>query len=381
MSALTEALAIEKAQYACSFVMLVYYKTDLPFRISLQRHVLLMGRNCSTAQKTDLLDRRRKLEARISSYEQRIAYIMKLDDDVKWSHQSGKLLDLDVHGVETSDDILDEYPEGWFTPEKERITLPSALAAGEIERLSMEAVAQVEAELRKGQVNDSLEALRLALGEKSLCFRAEVRNANSQRTTQRAWGNIHKFDADARRHRHMYNQARNALRLLPVEPEYLETLQDITEQDMKVSGDITEDNRFGQRSDTLPWFWRQNGDPESETNSGPRMQECTQYSYYPFYPCCISANSWIVYRVSWLRARARYFRWKEEVRLVRLEMEWTVNWFRSRETSWRERLQDLENDEREEGLTCYCYKQMGLWRRFGDNAAKLYNTILGTPAH
>jgi len=39
----------------------------------------------------------------------------------------------------------------------------------------------------QSQVTDALEGLRLALGEKSLCFRTEVRNANSQWTTHRAW--------------------------------------------------------------------------------------------------------------------------------------------------------------------------------------------------
>lgn len=78
-----------------------------------------MGRNCSTAQKTDLLDRRRKLEARISTYEQRISYIVKLDDDVQWSIHTGKTPDFDPDPGEVSDDLLDDYPEGWFTPEKE----------------------------------------------------------------------------------------------------------------------------------------------------------------------------------------------------------------------------------------------------------------------
>jgi hypothetical protein len=233
-----------------------------------------MGRNCSTAQKTDLLDRRRKLEARISTYEQRISYIVKLDDDVQWSIHTGKTPDFDPDPGEVSDDLLDDYPEGWFTPEKERITLPSALAPGEIARLSLDAIAGVEAELRKGQINDSLEGLRLALGEKSLCFRAEVRNANSQRTTQRAWDNIHKFDSEARKHRNMYNHTRDAIRRLPVEDQYLDTLQDITEGDMKMSGDITEENRFGQQSDTLAWFWRQGSDPGSDDIASPRMHEC-----------------------------------------------------------------------------------------------------------
>ena len=254
--------------------------TESFVRILLQRHILSMGRNCSTAQKTDLLDRQRKLEARISSYEQRISYIMKLDDDVRWSSQSEKRPEVDPQPEETFDDYLVDYPEDWFTPERERITLPSALGPGEIGRLSLGDIAKVEAELRKGQINDSLDGLRLALGEKSLCFRAEVRNADSQRTTNRAWDNIHRFDADARRHKNIYNHTRNALRRLPVEPEYLDTLQDITEDDMKMSGDITEEHRFGQRSDTLAWFWRQDGQPESDGDSSPRMQECRNNSIY-----------------------------------------------------------------------------------------------------
>lgn len=205
-----------------------------------------MGRNCTTAQKTDLIDRRCKLEARISNYEQRISYIVKLDDDVNWSIQAGKVPNFDHDPNDDMDDLSEDYPEGWFTPEKERLTFPSSLAPGEIDRLSLTGITNVEAELRKGQIGDSLSDLRVALGEKSLCFRAEVRNADSQRTSQRSWANVHKFDADARKHRNMYLHARSALRRLPVDQDYLDTLKDITEADMKMSGDVTEENRFGQ---------------------------------------------------------------------------------------------------------------------------------------
>lgn len=239
-----------------------------------------MGRKLSTAQRNDLLERRRKLEARIGTYEQRMSYIMKLDDDVRWSNQAAKLPTTDAPLEDISYDEIDNYPDGWFTPEKERLTLPSVLAPGELERLSLEAVAKVEWELRKGQVNDSLEGLRLALGEKSLCFRAEVRNADSQRTTQRAWDNVHKHDTEARKHRSMYIHARSALRRLPGDHEYLTTLHDITEEDMKMSGDLTEENRFGQRLDTLAWFWRHGGDPDSEDASSLRMHECTLLLLY-----------------------------------------------------------------------------------------------------
>jgi hypothetical protein len=135
------------------------------------------------AQKNDLLDRRRKLEARISTYEQRISVIMKLDDETQWSTEVGNGREIDSNGEDSSDDVLARYPDGWFTPERESITLPSALAPREIDRQSLQPIAMIKAELRKGQVTDSLQGLRLALGEKSLCFRAEVHNANSQRMT------------------------------------------------------------------------------------------------------------------------------------------------------------------------------------------------------
>ena len=149
----------------------------------LQHHVTSLGSTYSVAQKNDLLDRWRKLEARITTYEHCISVIIKLDDDTQWSTQDGKIPDMDPQPGDASDDLLELYPDGWFTLEQEQITVPSALAPGEITRLSLQPFAMIEAELRKGQVADALEGLRLALGEKSLCFQTEVRNMNSQRTT------------------------------------------------------------------------------------------------------------------------------------------------------------------------------------------------------
>jgi hypothetical protein len=271
VSALTEGLIIEKSQYVGNHFTTRIMSAATHYRMLLQRHVASLGSRCSVAQKNDLLDRRRKLEARITAYEHRISVIMKLDDDTLWSTQDGKIPDMDPQPGEVSDDYLELYPDGWFTPETERITLPSALAPGEITRLSLKSIAIIEAELRKGQVTDALEGLRLALGEKSLCFRTEVRNAHSQRTTHRAWDKVHKYDAEARKCRSTYRQAWRALQRLPAEPEYLETLHDITDIDLKVAGDLTDENRFGQRLDTLPWFWRIGDVVVSE---GPRMQEC-----------------------------------------------------------------------------------------------------------
>jgi hypothetical protein len=75
----------------------------------------------------------------------------------------------------------------------------------------------------------------------------------------------------------MYLHARSALRRLPVDQDYLDTLKDITEADMKMSGDVTEENRFGQRSDTLAWFWRQGGEFDADAAPSVRMWALGMY--------------------------------------------------------------------------------------------------------
>lgn len=67
----------------------------------------------------------------------------------------------------------------------------------------------------------------------------------------------------------------------------MSTLHDITDDDMKVAGDLTDERRFGQRSDTLPWFWRIGNADCSDGSDSPRMQECT--SDY-ILPSCLPTN-------------------------------------------------------------------------------------------
>ena len=66
-------------------------------------------------------------------------------------------------------------------------------------------------------------------------------NANSQRTTNCTWDRVYKFDADTQQCRSTYQYARSALRRLQIDPEYLATLRDITEDDMKVARDLTDE--------------------------------------------------------------------------------------------------------------------------------------------
>lgn len=82
----------------------------------------------------------------------------------------------------------------------------------------------------------------------------------------------------------------------------------------------------------------------------------------------------LVERVNWLRAKARYQRWDEEVQLVKSEMIWTLHWFGCQKTQWEERAgrammaQSL-------GHQCYAEKQVALWRKFITSAQEEFKDL------
>ena len=241
-------------------------------RMSLQHHVSKLGKTCTIVQQNELLERCCKLEARITAYGNRISVLNKSDDNTMWLTPDNNMLDTTA---DPSDAPSNESPNGWYTPKDEWITLPSSFTAGEVECLSLKPIAMIETSLRKGQISYALHGLHLALGEKLLCFWMQVCSANTQWTTSCAWDNVHKLDAEAQTFWCTYQLAWNALQHLEANPEYMATLHDITNNDLRVAGDLTDERRYGQRLDSLPWFWQTGYDNNS---NGPHMQECMYWS-------------------------------------------------------------------------------------------------------
>ena len=67
-----------------------------------------------------------------------------------------------------------------------------------------------------------------------------------------------------------YKRARAALlRLDKMDAKF----KDITQEDLKMPGDIVEENRIGQHSDVLAWFWRLDYHVEG-AEGGEIMKEC-----------------------------------------------------------------------------------------------------------
>ena len=129
----------------------------------------------------------------------------------------------------------------------------------------------MEFQLREGQANDLLERLRECLAEKCLKFRKEVRPAKSQKKVTRAWGLVHRMDNQIKEMVVMYRTTRDAIGELGGAAG-LKRFQEIKKSDLKISGDIVEANRVGQRNSVLPWFWRL--DRQTKECHGNHEKEC-----------------------------------------------------------------------------------------------------------
>jgi len=74
------------------------------------------------------------------------------------------------------------------------------------------------------------------------------------------------------RHIRTYQRARKALEYLEAGNEVMDKYRPILPQDLALSGDVVEEQRLGQRNDTLAWFWHIGLTNDEERNEC--MDEC-----------------------------------------------------------------------------------------------------------
>jgi len=82
-----------------------------------------------------------------------------------------------------------------------------------------------------------------------------------------------------------------------------------------------------------------------------------------------------VYRVNWLRARARAKRWHEEKDIVVKEMEWVIRTFRYMERGWRRRGE--ESGDNKPGHKAYAAKEEDRWNGWAEIAKVEFNKVTG----
>ncbi|KAG6372375.1 hypothetical protein JVT61DRAFT_7825 [Boletus reticuloceps] len=172
------------------------------------------------------------------------------------------------------------------------------------------------------------------------------RSSSSVRTDTRSKQDIRK-GLKINRDVQSYHQAREALIQLQASQDILQSFQPIKCEELRVAKDITEENHFGQSSDILPWF-RHIGNKIS----APWNDEFD--------------------RIRWLKARARYERWREELEMVKHEMFWTTLWFKHHQQQWERRRKEAKNS----GHMAYAVKQKAVWEKFREKAEESFETSM-----
>ena len=82
-----------------------------------------------------------------------------------------------------------------------------------------------------------------------------------------------------------------------------------------------------------------------------------------------------IYRVNFLRAKARMDRWQEEVTLVQNETKWMDLWLAYHRNIWEGRAKESEQ-KGSKGHACYAWKQVRMWERMANEAMDVYSRVM-----
>jgi len=181
--------------------------------------------------------------------------------------------DLDVDETVDDDDEFegeDEAEVPLVLPEDVVLPLPSNIISVEL-RMPLESLRLVERELRKGQANDSLEGLRVALANKSLLLLTHVNKSTTTKQSTRAWEAVRNAHSHVLSHARSYQRAWQALKCVGTAEDLL-VYEKLASKDLVTVKDITKAKRFGQGSDSLAWFWRIG--PNQDALTGEWLEEC-----------------------------------------------------------------------------------------------------------
>ncbi|KAG1828050.1 hypothetical protein DFJ58DRAFT_672439, partial [Suillus subalutaceus] len=113
-----------------------------------------------------------------------------------------------------------------------------------------------------------------------------------------------------------YTKTRKQMMQLEPGQDQVQKYKPLLREQLKISTAVGDPNARGQRNESLAWFWSVEVDL-----GGPDHSWNEEF-----------------YRVHWLRAKALRDRWKEEMMLVQLEMDWTCNFFLWKATQWGDRM-------------------------------------------
>lgn len=171
-------------------------------------------------------------------------------------------------------------------------SLPSNLDQEELKRRGLGYLLEYELELRRSLLNESLDSLRVVLGQRTALFVNVVRNVKGTKTTTRAWAEVNECSRERNKIARVYCRSRQAAISLGMSSQELQTeYRPLMPKDLQVSADLTEFQRYDAKNEKLSWIWQMNKD-DTLADDSPELMECKfhmQYSVvWELNNCCSS---------------------------------------------------------------------------------------------
>ncbi|KAG1851351.1 hypothetical protein DFJ58DRAFT_842233 [Suillus subalutaceus] len=320
-------------------------------QIALLIEVRRIGRRTTETQKLDIARQRDRLQGQIDGFTR--SAITHLGEGFD-ADEDPEDLYLDILD-DLDDDLADftETSDTWAnSPELTVIPLPSNLGVDRCRRCMADDLIPLEMSLREGQANDSLHNLRIHLCNKAILFRTTVRQAKSQALKTRAWSQVTSVQQAVSLHASIYTKTRKQMMQLEPGQDQVQKYKPLLREQLKISTAVGDPNARGQRNESLAWFWSVEVDL-----GGPDHSWNEEF-----------------YRVHWLRAKALWDRWKEEMMLVQLEMDWTCNIFLWKATQWGDRMRE-SLVKHLPGHACYSGRQSQMYSLLAQDAQAAFQDL------
>ncbi|KAF8952574.1 hypothetical protein BDZ97DRAFT_1768347, partial [Flammula alnicola] len=303
---LVAGMKIQEAQL--SIPELTLTPTLIIYRAQLVSFIRRQGKKPSGDQRLQINRKRQALRRKADEFQ----------DSFQQLFPAVALDGVDLREIPYGDDVLgDDEDEAYLAAvprgevEKMEIFLPST-CPGVLPR-QLKTAAKVELKLCIAQAENALEGVRREIGHKSFLFRNNIALAINKQMKTRAYSAVKAADDEVRQFVRVYNQARNAILALGCSEDIAARYQKLLPEQLVALKSIYEPNARGAGTYSLPWFWMlQVG---SDSDSAEYMDE--------------------LYRVNWMRARAKMLRWEEESILIPSEMKWTTFFFHNLPTDGR----------------------------------------------
>ncbi|KAG1765179.1 hypothetical protein EV702DRAFT_1051123 [Suillus placidus] len=301
-------------------------------QIALLVEVRRIGRRSTETQRLDIARQRDRLQGQIDGFTRSALTHL------------GEGFDADDEPDDLNIDILDDLDDdpADFTETSDTRTNSPELTD----------LIPLEMSLREGQANDALQNLHIHLCNKAILFQTTVRQAKSQALKTRAWSQVTSVQQAVSLHASIYTKTRKQMMKLEPGQEQLQKYKPLLREQLKISTAVGDPNARGQRNESLAWFW------SIEVDLGGPDQSWNEEFY----------------RVHWLRAKALWNRWREELILVKLEMDWTRNFFLWKATQWADQMQE-SLDKHLLGHACYSGRQSQMYSLLAQDAQAAFQDL------